>query len=518
MPLAQWHYPFENADRVEREHPADFISEGVDQTRGWFYTLLAVSAMVTGKPAYKTCVSLDLILDAKGKKMAKSRGNVIDPFVVIDKYGADVVRWHLLVRPLGTPMRYEERDLLEIRNRFFGTLLNVYQFFATYANIDGYTGDADVPLSERPVFDQWLVSRLHGLFADVTRDLESFNTGHAGQRIANFVVEDLSNWYVRRNRRRFFRTEMTDDKRSAYQTLHAALLSVAQLAAPFVPFVTETLYGALTEGLEGAETSVHMATWPVADASLRDAALEANMAAARRMVSLVHAARDKAGVRTRQPLARMEVWGLDAGARAFIDAYEDIVRSELNLKEIVILETDGPSVALKATLDKKEAARRLGPKTPAVSSALEALDTPQILALLAASDPVVETPDGPEALRPADVRVEVEGEDGFVGEFGGGLIVTLDTRLTPELRQEGLAREILRQLQVLRKDLGFRVEDRVRVRWDGAGDAAESLEAWSDWIAQELLAVEFTRTPEGAGLRPLKLPGDHDLRALLERA
>ena len=468
MPFAQWHYPFENKEKVESELPADFISEAVDQTRGWFYTLLAVSTLLEGKPAYRTCVSLDLILDAAGKKMSKSRGNVVDPFEMIDKYGADVVRWHLLVRPLGTPLRYEERDLVEIRNRFFGTLLNVYAFFATYANIDGYTGDDEVPLEERPVFDRWLISRLHGLFGDVAQDLVRYDTAHAGQRIADFVVEDLSNWYVRRNRRRFFRAELTQDKRSAYQTLHAALLSTAQLAAPLVPFVTDALYRSLSAGLDGALPSVHLAAWPPADESLLDPVLEAGMAALRRVVSLGHAARDDAGVRVRQPLAQLSVWGLDEAASAFVAANQDIVLDELNVKALELLDAPGAEFTLAARLDKKEAARRLGAQTPAVDQALAAL--------------------------------------------------TLDTRLTRGLQQEGLAREVLRQLQQQRKALDLKVEDRVRVRWFAKGPVADAVEAWLEWLAKELLAVSFERVDSADGAEAVKIPGGHVIHVRIEPA
>ncbi len=519
MPFAQWHYPFENRERVEAEHPADFISEAVDQTRGWFYTLLAVSTMLTGKPAYRACASLGHILDAQGKKMSKSRGNVVDPFEMIDRYGADVVRWHLLVRPLGPPLRYDEKDLVEIRNRFFGTLLNVYAFFATYANVDGYDGsEPEVPLVERPAFDRWLVSRLHGLFAGVAADLESWDTAHAGQRIADFVVEDLSNWYVRRNRRRFFRAERTRDKQSAYQTLHAALLSVAELAAPFIPFVTDALYRSLADGLEGAEPSVHLARWPTADAAVADERLETGMAALRRIVSLGHAARDEAGIRVRQPLARLEVFGVDGAARAFVVENAEIALDELNVKEMEILERPAAGVRLCAALDKREAARRLGALTPVVSAALEALDTDGVVKLLRASATEVETPRGRVALERADVRVVVEAGEGHQGAFAGGLLVTLDTRVTPDLEREGLAREVCRQLQRLRKDQGLRVEDRVRARWHADGPAAEAIQSFSAWIAGEVLAVDFRRVDDASGLEPLRVPGGHDVRAAVERA
>jgi isoleucyl-tRNA synthetase len=517
MPFAQWHYPFENKQRVEAEHPADFISEGVDQTRGWFYTLLAVSTLLTGKPAYKACASLELVLDGKGKKMAKSKGNVVDPFQMIDRHGADVVRWHLLVRPLGTPMRYEEKDLVEIRNRLFGTLLNVYVFFATYANVDGYAPGDEIPLAERPTFDRWLVSRLHTLFAEVGADLEAFDTAHAGQRIADFVVEDLSNWYVRRNRRRFFRAERTRDKSSGYQTLHAALLSVAHLMAPFSPFLADALYRALTEGVPGAAGGVHLARWPLSDAALVDEALESGMAAVRRVVSLGHAARDAAGLKVRQPLRRLDVWGLPEEEREFVAANQDVVLDELNVKELAFRPASDPGATLRASLDKKEAARRLGARTPAVAAALAALHTDGVVALLASDDPGVEAEGGRVPLRPGDVRVEVQAGPGRAGTFGGGVLALLDVEVTPELKREGIAREVLRQLQILRKDLDFAVEDRVRAAWRATGEAAEAIDVWRGWLEAEILAVSFERREDPAGLKALDVPG-HEVWAALERA
>ncbi len=518
MPFAQWHFPFEHEAKVEREHPAAFISEAVDQTRGWFYTLLAVSTLLVDKPAYLSCISLGHIQDAKGKKMSKSRGNVVDPFQMMDEFGADVVRWHLVVRPLGQPLRYEQKDLVEIRNRFFGTLLNVYSFFATYANVDGYTGEEQVAYEDRPVFDRWLVSRLHTLFGDVAKDLETWDTAHAGQRIADFVVEDLSNWYVRRNRRRFFRSDMNADKTSAYQTLHAALLSVAQLAAPFIPFVTETLYRSLTEGLEGAEASVHMAAWPVSDPSLVDADLEQGMAALRRAVSLGHAARDQAGIRVRQPLAGLSIWGLSPTARAFLAENEATLLDELNIKRLEFLDQPPAGVRLKATLDKREAARRLGAQTPHVAKALGALDTEAVVALLGDASIVLPTEVGDVELKPADVRVAVETADEQAGEYLSGLLATLDTHLTPELRHEGMAREVSRQIQLMRKALGLRVEDRIRLRLFAEGEAADAIPAWQAWLEGEVLAVACEWVATSESLEKLKLPGGLEVWAAIERA
>ena len=508
MPFAQWHYPFENKEKVEVEHPAAFISEGVDQTRGWFYTLLAVSQMLVGKPAYERCASLDLLLDSKGKKMSKSRGNVTDPIEIMSAYGADIARWHLLVRPLGTPLRYDENDLREIRNRLFGTLLNTYSFFATYANIDGYdaTKAYDLP-AERPVLDRWLEARVEALVRDVDRDMDEFHTLRAGKRIADFVVEDLSNWYVRRNRRRFFRADLSPDKRSAYAALSGALQTVLKLMAPFTPFIADTMYRALRMA-EEPQVSVHLESWPTADTSRIDEALDAGMAGLRRVVSLGHAARDDANVRVRQPLGSVQVWGLRQATREFLERNEAIATSELNVKHIEFLSSLPDSCELGATLDKREAARRLGKQTPVVSKALEALSAADVAALLRSDAPTVRTPDGEVTLKPSDIRVVAESRGDAQAEFGGGVVVLLDTKLTPALRREGLAREVLRKLQQMRKDDGFRVEDRVRATWYAEGELADAIGERADWLASEILAVDFAKAEGVDGLATLQLPGE----------
>ncbi len=349
--------------------------------------------------------------------------------------------------------------------------------------------------------------------------MEGFDTAHAGQRIADFVVEDLSNWYVRRNRRRFFRTDLTTDKKSAYQTLHAALLSVAELAAPFIPFVTDALYRTLANDLDGAKRSVHLAPWPRAEEAVIDAALEAGMTALRRVVSLGHAARDQARIRVRQPLARLSVWGLSDETKAFVQENQAIALEELNVKELVLLDEPDATFTLKASLDKREAARRLGPKTPLVAGALQALDSSAVAGLIRTSPPAVELDDGRVELKASDIRVAVECPEGLVGEAGGGLVAVLDVTLTPDLEREGFAREVLRQLQRMRKDGGLKVEDRVRVRWRAEGDAAIAMELWADWIAKEVLAVSFERVEGGDALEVLKVPGDVGaVHAALERA
>jgi isoleucyl-tRNA synthetase len=518
MPFAQWHYPFEHADRVEREHPAEFVAEAIDQTRGWFYTLLAVSTLLLNKPAMKSVACMELILDAQGKKMSKSRGNTVSPFELMEKYGADVVRWSLLARQMWVPLRFDVKDVEEVRSRTFGTLLNCYAFLAMYANPDGWDPRSTPPVaSTRPALDRWLVARRERLVAEVTSDLEDMETGRAGQRIAWFVVEDLSNWWLRRSRRRFYGEGLGEDKLSAYATLREALITVARLMAPFAPFVTDVLHRALHPHEPSFESSVHVARWPAAELRLRDAGLEGGMEAVRRVVSLGHAARQKAGLNVRQPLASLAIWGLTGEGLAFVRAHVDVVKDELNVKKLEVVEALKPGTRLKATLDKKEAARRLGALTQPVTQALEALASSAVAHLLASETPRVTTAQGEVELKPADVRVVVDVPAGSVGEFGAGTLVVLDTALTPELVREGLAREAVRRLNDLRKSSGLRVEDRIRLTWWASGPLAEALRAHRDHVAAEILAVSFDEAPSPGDLPALDLP-DHDLRASLTRA
>ena len=498
MPFAQWHYPFENREKVEREVPADFIAEAVDQTRGWFYVLLAVAVLYKGRPAYRSCVSTDLVLDAKGKKMSKSRGNIVVPDEVIAKYGADVVRWHLLTsRPLWQPLRFDEKDLEDARNRFFGTLASTYQFFAMYANVDGYA-EAEPDAAWRPtdVFDRWLLSRLDRLVADVSVDVAAYETSRAGRRIVDFVVEDLSNWYVRRNRRRFWKGALSDGKRDGYRTLHATLATVARLVAPIAPFFSDALHRALSPRATGSAASVHLASWPMPVAARRDPALEQEMEALRTVVSLGHAARNRAGVKVRRPLSRLTTGHLDARVVDFLDAHRAVVLDELNVKDLRLVRGFEASAAMRASLAKKEAAPRLGPRTKPAEDALAALPEPaaaDLAARLARDGRASLTTASGESveLAEADVRFAPKDVEGAVSEYAHGVLVRLDTAITPALEAEGVAREFLHALQGRRKDRELKVTDRVRVAWRAQGDLAAAVRAHAGWIAEELLATSF---------------------------
>ncbi len=504
MPFAQWHFPFENRDRVEREVPADFIAEAVDQTRGWFYTLLAVSTMYADKPAYRAVVSNDHILDAKGKKMSKSKGNVVEPMGILAAHGADVVRWHLLTsRPLWQPMRFDEKDLVEVRNRVFGTLASTYQFFAMYANVDGFEGrEPEAGWRPKDVSDRWLLSRLERLVGEVTADLKGYELSKAGKRLADFVVEDLSNWYVRRNRRRFWKGALGDDKSDAYRTLQRALLVVCRLLAPFSPFLPDAIHRALLPGAAGAEGSVHLAAWPVPELTNRDAELEERMDALRSAVSLGHAARNKGGVKVRQPLPSVTVGHPDPAVRAFLVEYAEVGRDELNVKRFDVVDGFERSARLRASLDKKAAARRLGALTAPAEAALAALDSGGVARLADAlrtapeAGTPVPTSSGPAMLLAGDVRFVTEDVAGSASEYDRGMLVRLDTSVTPELRAEGLAREVLRAIQQHRKAREFAVTDRVRMRW-WSPDAAlvAAIERHAAWLSEEALMTGMDVPP-----------------------
>jgi len=520
MPFAQWHYPFEHREKVAVGHPADFISEGIDQTRGWFYSLLAVSVMHADRGAYRAVVANDMVLDAKGKKMSKSRGNTVDPMALVGRFGADVSRWYLLAaRPVWIPVRFDETELTELRNRLFGTLASTYGFFALYANADGYDASVE-PEGPAPsgVFDRWLLSRLHHLVRDVSADLQGYETSKAGRRIVDFVVEDLSNWYVRRNRRRFWKGAMTPDKREGYRTLHAVLRTVVRLMAPFSPFLTDVIHRALSPAATGAAASVHLAAWPVSDEARRDEGLEARMEALRTVVSLGHAARNRAGLRVRQPLATLTTGHSDPEVMDFLGAHRAVALEELNVKRLELVRGFEASASMSATLQKKDAARRLAALTQPTEDAVARLDAAGVrdLSLRLSRDGVarVALAGGREAeLFPGDVRFVAADAVGGTSEFAAGILVRLDTALTPALVGEGLVREVVHGVQALRKAKELKVTDRVRLAWKASGPVAAALGEHAAFVRDEVLAVEVREDP-ALGVDPLATPPEQVADAL----
>ena len=508
MPYAQLHYPFEGEmargteeDRQALIHstyegtaippkfyPADFINEGVDQTRGWFFTLHAIATMVFDSVAFKNVISTGLVLDAKGNKMSKHVGNVTNPFEMIDKYGADPVRFYMMTNsePWDN-LKFDPNGVDETRRKFFGTLYNTYSFFALYANVDGF--DAKTPqveLAKRPEIDRWILSSLNTLVIGVDRELSSYDPTRAGRLIDAFVNDDLSNWYVRLNRKRFWGKEMSEDKLSAYQTLYTCLLTVAKLLAPFAPFYADELYHDLGGELE----SVHLDKYPVADASAIDHDLEERMAIAQKITSMVLALRRKVNIKVRQPLQQIMIPAVDATQKAHIEAVADLLRNEVNVKEVNFIEGQGILVK-KVKCNFRVMGKKFGKLMKGVAAQMSALDQDQIAAFEKAGSITLNV-EGQEAL--VDVTdVEIISEDipGWLVSNDGNLTVALEVELTPELKKEGMARELINRIQNIRKDSGLEITDRIRVTLAPNDETDAAVAAFADYIKGQVLADDI---------------------------
>jgi isoleucyl-tRNA synthetase len=497
MPFAQHHYPFENRETFERQFPADFICEGVDQTRGWFYSLLAIATLLERGPAYRNVVVNDMLLDAKGQKMSKSRGNMVDPSQALDEFGADAVRWYLLASSHPwLPKRFDPEGVREVQRKTFDTLRQTYRFFALYADAEGWTPEADAPPPEaRPVLDRWLLSRLATVTAEVTALLDGYNLTHAVRAIGDFVVDDLSNWYVRRSRDRFWGSADRDDTRAAFATLYQALVTVSRLMAPAAPFLADWLHRALA----GEAESAHLAAFPEADAARADAGLEAGMDAVRTLATLGRAAREGVAIRVRQPLGRLLAVippGIEVG-----DDLLAILRDELNVKRVEFMDRAEELVTFSARPNFKAIGASFGKLTPRVGDAVRALHS-EALAAFRAGEPLRVHVDGHEVTLTAEHLEVVQGARGdFAVQSEGGFTLALDPTLTPELRREGLARELVNRVQKLRKDGGLEVTDRIRLGVAGEDAVTDAAEAFRDFVAGETLAVEVQITGPG-GLDP----------------
>ena len=502
MPYAQWHYPFENRDKVDRgqAYPADFIAEGVDQTRGWFYTLHAISTMVFDKVAYKRVVSNGLVLDKNGQKMSKRLGNAVDPFDTLAKFGPDATRWYMITnaQPWDN-LKFDVEGIGEVQRKFFGTLHNTYNFLALYAGADGYHGDeAAIGHDARPEIDRWILSRLQGLIEEVGEAYEALEPTRAGRAIQDFVVDDLSNWHVRLSRRRFWKGDMNADKQSAYQTLTTCLEAVAILASPIAPFYTDRLYRDVT----GEASSVHLADFPEANADLRDVELEARMTLARQLSSQVLSLRKREKIRVRQPLRRIMVPVLDDAMAARLDAIEALVRSEVNVKGIEVLRDDSAFVK-RAKADFKALGRAMGPRMKAVAAAIGSLPSESVSMLerdgVLSLDPV--DGQGPIELTTEHVTIQTEDIPGWLVSSESGVTVALDVTMDDELKAEGLARELVNRVQNLRKDAGLEITDRIGLSLHADDNIRRALEANLDYIRTETLAMEVNWTGEAAGER-----------------
>ena len=499
MPYAQWHYPFENRDRVDGPDgglafPADFIAEGVDQTRGWFYTLHAIATMVFDQVAYKTVVSNGLVLDKNGQKMSKRLGNAVDPFETLTQYGPDATRWYMLTnaQPWDN-LRFDTEGIGEVQRKFFGTLHNTYAFFALYAGIDGWSPESEAPaVADRPELDRWILSRLHTCIAGVEEAFNSFEPTRAGRLVQSFVVDDLSNWYVRLGRRRFWKSDSDTDKAAAYATLHECLRTVSLIASPIAPFFMDRLW----QDLGGAD-SVHLADWPAVQNGLRDAELEARMDLAQRLSSLTLSLRKREKIRVRQPLGRILVPVLDAEFGARLESVAELVKGEVNVKAVEPLAEDSDILTKRLKADFKKLGPRYGKRMKAVAGAIAQLDQDAIRELERHGKLDLSLEDGPVELLLADVEVQTEDIPGWLVAGEGGLTVALDIEITPELRAEGLARELVNRIQQRRKDSGLDVTDRIAVTLDGPQELQDSVASNLDYIRTETLAEKVEWAPVG---------------------
>ena len=511
MPYAQLHYPFENKELLEsgRAFPADFIAEGVDQTRGWFFTLHAVATMVSHQSSYKAVISNGLVLDKNGNKMSKRLGNAVDPFSTIREYGSDPLRWYMISN--SSPwdnLKFDLEGIDEVRRKFFATLYNTYQFFALYANLDGFTAEAtEVPLSERAEIDRWVLSALNSLILEVDRDLEDYEPTKAARAIGDFVSEQLSNWYVRLSRRRFWAGEMTTDKLSAYQTLYHCLVTVAKLMAPIAPFYSDQLYRDLvSRGTNETQYSVHLADFPVADRTAINAELERSMSLAQSICSMVLALRRKVNIKVRQPLQRLMIPVTSAEERAAIEPVIPLILSEVNLKELQFVSDGGEGILVKRIRpDFKKLGPRYGKIMKPLAEALTALEQAQILELERTGKLTLSVAGTEVLLEREDVDIYSEDIPGWLVANEGTLTIALDITVTEELRLEGTARELINRIQNLRKQSGYEVSDRIRVLLPEDEELARVLGRYGSYIAREVQAVSIDQRADFTPLLELDL-------------
>ena len=505
MPYAQWHYPFENKDYIENHtaYPADFIAEGVDQTRGWFYTLHAIATSVFDSVAYKNVVSNGLVLDKNGQKMSKRLGNAVDPFTTIAEYGADATRWYMIsnANPWDN-LKFDLEGVAEVRRKFFGTLYNTYSFFALYANTDSFTyAEADIPLAERPEIDRWILSELNTLIKEVDALYADYEPTRATRAISDFVQENLSNWYVRLSRRRFWKGEYETDKIAAYQTLYTCLVSIAKLMAPVAPFYADRLYKDLVSvtGKENKE-SVHLTDFPVANESYIDKSLESKMQKAQTISSLVLSLRKKESIKVRQPLQKIMIPIANATERAEIEAVANLIKHEVNVKEIELLE-DASGILVKQI---KPNFKTLGPKfgkdMKAIATAVQEFGQAEIAQFEKAQTYSLQLPDKTVTLSLDDVEISTQDIEGWLVATAGSLLVALDIHITPELRQEGIARELVNRIQNIRKDNDYDITDRIQIRLQAHPALQAAVTANEAYIKNETLtdSISFVDSlPEG---------------------
>ena len=483
MPFAQWHYPFEHKDDFDELFPADFICEGIDQTRGWFYSLMAISTFVAGRAPYKNVLVNDLILDKDGKKMSKSRGNTVSPFDLFDKYGADATRWYLLgMSPAWTPKKFDEDGLKDVVSKFFGTLRNVYNFFVLYSNEDGIdAANVTVPYGERPELDRWILSKYNRLIVEVRSDMDAYDHMKTVKAITDFVVEDLSNWYIRRARRRFYASGMSEDKKSVYATTYEVLVGVSKMIAPFAPFISDEIYTKLT-----GEYTVHTAYFPEANTGLIDDKEEERMDLVRTISTLGRGIREKERLKVRQPLTEIVV---DGKYEPLIGDLSDLIKDELNVKNVDFEKDLGKFMNFSLKPDFKASGPVLGKKIKDFGAALAKADPAEINAELEKNGSVVMNLGGEDTEIPKEfVDVRINAKEGFSVAMENNVFAILDTTLTPELINEGLARELISKVQQLRKQADYEMMDRIVITIDEDDAVKAAVAEHGDYIKKETLA------------------------------
>ena len=494
MPYAQIHYPFENKEGLDSGelYPADFIAEGVDQTRGWFFTLHAIAGMIFDKVAYKTVISNGLVLDKNGNKMSKRLGNAVNPFDAIEKYGSDPLRWYMIAN--SSPwdnLKFDPEGVVEFSRKMFATLYNTYSFFALYANVDGFNGtEPQIPVSERPEIDRWILSLLNTLIREVETSLDDYEPTRAARAINDFVNDNLSNWYVRLNRKRFWGGEMNVDKLAAYQTLYTCLETVALLMAPIAPFYADRLYTDLTSVTRGNTTSVHLATFPVAGES--DPELEKRMKLAQTVTSMVLALRRKAKAIVRQPLSLLMIPAVDEAQKRDIEAMKELIKTEVNVKDIKVVGSDEIALVKRVKPDFKKLGPKFGKQMKQVAAAIQAMEQSQINTLEREGHATIVV-DGAEVVIDApDVEIISEDIPGWLVANEGNVTVALDINITPELRQEGVARDLINRIQNIRKGRDYEITDRINLIIEPNELTTDAVNSFADYIAGQVLADSIT--------------------------
>lgn len=519
MPFAQYHYPFENKEAFEKNYfPAQYICEGIDQTRGWFYTLHAIATMLFDNVAFKNVIVNELILDKTGKKMSKTIGNTVDPFLLFDKYGADATRWYLVTNsPPWRPTLFDEEGLVEVQRKFFGTLVNTYSFFALYANIDGFNfKDPLIPYEERPEIDRWIISKLNALVEEYEQLMNDYDVTKAARVVSSYTIDQLSNWYVRRSRRRFWKSEMNKEKLSAYQTLYECLETLCKLTAPFAPFISEAIYLDLNNETKREKfESVHLAEFP--KATYRDKSLEEKMEVAQNVVYLTRAMRAKNNLKVRQPLKKIMV-ALDKSKHESLSKMKDVILEEVNIKELLILTDDSEIVNKSAKANFKSIGPKFGKKVKTVAELIKNFTKAEISRIEKGNNIIFNIEGEDLIISKDDVEIISSEITGWVVEAEAGITVAIDAELDEALIEEGLAREFVNRIQNMRKDAGFDVTDKIIINFTGSENFVKAIKNFNQYISTETLAEKLSeKIKTGIGFTQEFKIGEFDCSINIEK-